>query len=739
MASGDVVNTAARLQSAAPVNGILVDETTYRATSQKIDYREAEPVSAKGKQEPVPAWEVVEARSSYGVDLAQDQRAPLIGRERELDVLVNALGRVRAERSPQLVTLVGVPGIGKSRLVYELSQVIEDEAELTSWRQGRSLPYGEGVSFWALGEMVKAQAGMLETDSTEEAAGKLARSVRELVDESEADWVERHLGALVGLESEQELKGDHRAEAFAAWRRFFEATRRGAAARPRLRGPALGRRGPARLRRPPRRLGRRGSDSRGRHCSAGVALSPRGLGRREAERAHTLALSARRRRDRAPPGGPARAIGPSGRDPDRAPAAGGRKPALRRGVRPDGHRSRAPDGRRRAAAPRVGTGNRGGQARCAARRGEDAPSGRCGPRQGVLAGSRCGDRSRGSAGCRGGLAQARAEGVRASRAPAVGRGRKRVRLPAPARERRGLQPDPSCRDEPRSIGSPESGSSGSAGRRITPRCSRTITRARSSSPAQPAPTRAPSRSRRDARCMKPATAHSRWARMQRQGSSTRKRSKRGPRTNRRSPELLIRYSRVLNSVDLGSAPEFLTQAVEIALASGDSGQAAEAETLMCEMYWLMGRRDDAFEHLRAAEALVEDEPSSYAKAYVLANVSRFWMLAGDRRTCDPCRTPSARDGRRAWSRRAPGARAEQHRCQPTRHGRSRRPSKTSSEASRSADAINSVESARAYGNLASSLVESRRARAIGRAAARGTPSRGAIRTRRLASLAARRD
>ena len=223
MASGDVVNTAARLQSAAPVNGILVDETTYRATSQKIDYREAEPVSAKGKQEPVPSWEVVEARSSFGVDLAQDQRAPLIGRERELDVLVNALGRVRAERSPQLVTLVGVPGIGKSRLVYELSQVIENEAELTSWRQGRSLPYGEGVSFWALGEMVKAQAGMLETDSTEEAAGKLARSVRELVDESEADWVERHLGALVGLESEQELKGDHRAEAFAAWRRFFEA------------------------------------------------------------------------------------------------------------------------------------------------------------------------------------------------------------------------------------------------------------------------------------------------------------------------------------------------------------------------------------------------------------------------------------------------------------------------------------------------------------------------------------
>jgi class 3 adenylate cyclase len=118
MASGDVVNTAARLQSAAPVDGILVDDATHRATNQKIEYREAEPVSAKGKQEPVPAWEALEARSRYGVDLTQAPRTPLIGRVRELDVLVDAIGRVRAERSPQLVTLVGVPGIGKSRLVY---------------------------------------------------------------------------------------------------------------------------------------------------------------------------------------------------------------------------------------------------------------------------------------------------------------------------------------------------------------------------------------------------------------------------------------------------------------------------------------------------------------------------------------------------------------------------------------------------------------------------------------------
>jgi len=223
MASGDVVNTAARLQAAAPTDGILVDETTYRATSNVIDYQPAEPVDAKGKSAKVAAWEVLEARSRLGIDTVQAPRVPLVGRDRELDVLVAALGRVRAERSPQLVTLVGVPGIGKSRLVYELFQAVENDPQIIYWRQGRSLPYGEGVSFWALGEMVKAHAGILETDSPDEADSKLRRSVRDLLEDPDAEWVARHLGPLVGLESEQELHADRRPEAFAAWRRFFEA------------------------------------------------------------------------------------------------------------------------------------------------------------------------------------------------------------------------------------------------------------------------------------------------------------------------------------------------------------------------------------------------------------------------------------------------------------------------------------------------------------------------------------
>jgi hypothetical protein len=165
MAAGDVVNSAARLQSAAPVNGILVGERTYRATRQAIDYREAEPVRAKGKEEPLRVWETLQAHARFGVDVPQEARSLLVGRERELGVLRGALSRVREDHAPQLVTLVGVPGIGKSRLLYELSQIAEAEPELISWRQGRSLPYGEGVSFWALAEVVKAQAGILESDS----------------------------------------------------------------------------------------------------------------------------------------------------------------------------------------------------------------------------------------------------------------------------------------------------------------------------------------------------------------------------------------------------------------------------------------------------------------------------------------------------------------------------------------------------------------------------------------------
>ena len=221
---GDVVNTASRLEGLAPVGGVLVGETTWRATRRAIAYRSAGSVVAKGKAEPLAVWEALEPIARLGVDLASRGRAPLVGRQAELRLLAGALARVRADRVPRLVTLVGAPGIGKSRLVAELLAAADAEPELTTWRQGRSLPYGEGVTFWALGEMVKAQAGILETDPAGAARAKLAAMAADLLpDPAEARWVEGHLRPLVGLAGDAELGLDRQPEAFAAWRRVLEA------------------------------------------------------------------------------------------------------------------------------------------------------------------------------------------------------------------------------------------------------------------------------------------------------------------------------------------------------------------------------------------------------------------------------------------------------------------------------------------------------------------------------------
>ena len=222
MASGDVVNTAARLQSAAPVNGVITDETTYRATRHTIDYENADPVEAKGKSEPIAVWQVTGVRSRLGVDIAHDARSELIGRERELAVVQDAFDRARHARTPQLLTLVGVPGIGKSRLVYELQRIVDADPELITWRQGRCLAYGDGVTLWALAEIVKAQAGIAEQDSPADVAEKLRRAAGDALPADDAAWVESHLLALAGLAEETELGGNRRNEAFSAWRRFLE-------------------------------------------------------------------------------------------------------------------------------------------------------------------------------------------------------------------------------------------------------------------------------------------------------------------------------------------------------------------------------------------------------------------------------------------------------------------------------------------------------------------------------------
>jgi class 3 adenylate cyclase/tetratricopeptide (TPR) repeat protein len=223
IASGDVVNTAARLQTAAPIDGVVVGEVTYRATRDVVDYEQLPPAEAKGKAAPIPCWQALRARSSVGESRRRHDAAPVVDRRCELEALVEAFERAKRTRSIQTLTLVGVPGIGKSRLVRELFRNLDRRAELIRWREGRSPPYGQGVTFWALGEIVKAEAGMRGAQDPEIAASKLAAAVAAVIDDpDDAEWVERHLRALVGLEGEETLFGDRKAEAFAAWRRFIE-------------------------------------------------------------------------------------------------------------------------------------------------------------------------------------------------------------------------------------------------------------------------------------------------------------------------------------------------------------------------------------------------------------------------------------------------------------------------------------------------------------------------------------
>ncbi len=222
MVAGDVVNTASRLQQVAPVGSVVVGEGTWRATRQMIDYEPMDAADLKGKAEPIPVWRALEARSRYIVEVDKPTN-PFIGRDAELELLKQAYRRMIRESSVQLVTVTGEPGVGKSRLIGEFFTWADGQPELFFWRHGRCLPYGDGVTFWALGEIVKAQAGILESDSPDEADAKLRQAV-ELVVEEEADrdWLGAQLAPLVGSRPGSAVSSD-RSEAFSAWRTFLEA------------------------------------------------------------------------------------------------------------------------------------------------------------------------------------------------------------------------------------------------------------------------------------------------------------------------------------------------------------------------------------------------------------------------------------------------------------------------------------------------------------------------------------
>jgi class 3 adenylate cyclase len=222
---GDTVNTAARLEAAAPVDHVLVGEATRLMTERAIRYAAVAPVVAKGKAAPVAAW-VASTRRPQPPQQTRDDDVQLIGRDAELGLLEATLCRVIAQSAVQLITVIGVPGIGKSRLVRELGERVKAMPERVRWRRGRSLAYGEGVAFWALGEILKSEAGVLETDTAVVAQERLVDVVSELpIDGSDRPWVAHQLSPLVGVDvtTTDDAGGT---QAFAAWRRFLEALAR---------------------------------------------------------------------------------------------------------------------------------------------------------------------------------------------------------------------------------------------------------------------------------------------------------------------------------------------------------------------------------------------------------------------------------------------------------------------------------------------------------------------------------
>ncbi|MBA3431535.1 MAG: AAA family ATPase, partial [Actinobacteria bacterium] len=143
---GDVVNTASRLEQVAPVGGVIVGEGTYLPTRDCIRYEELDPVRVKGKPDPLSVWRALSPVSRHSMRL-RPAPTPFIGRRYESDLLESMFQRTVTDRTPHLITLTGEPGVGKSRIVAELAARLDARDEMIMWRQGRSLPYGEGVTF----------------------------------------------------------------------------------------------------------------------------------------------------------------------------------------------------------------------------------------------------------------------------------------------------------------------------------------------------------------------------------------------------------------------------------------------------------------------------------------------------------------------------------------------------------------------------------------------------------------
>ncbi len=221
MVAGDLVNTASRLQSVAPPGSVLVGEATERAASRAIAFEPAGEQTLKGKAAPIPAFRALRVVAEIGgLNRAEGLEAPFVGRDDELRLLKDLFHATARDQRPRLVSVMGPAGIGKSRLAWEFLKYIGGLVEDTWWHSGRSPAYGQGITFWALGEMVRRRCGLLEGDDDATTRRKVnVAVVRWVPDEGERRWIEAALLALLGS---GDTPSGGRDELFAAWRTFFE-------------------------------------------------------------------------------------------------------------------------------------------------------------------------------------------------------------------------------------------------------------------------------------------------------------------------------------------------------------------------------------------------------------------------------------------------------------------------------------------------------------------------------------
>jgi class 3 adenylate cyclase/tetratricopeptide (TPR) repeat protein len=221
MVAGDLVNTASRIQAAAEPGSVYVGETTRRTTEQTIVYDEAGSFELKGKEEVVPLWKARRVVSGLRGSLkSEGLEAPFVGRDRELRQIKDLFHACAEELKAHLVSITGIAGIGKSRLAWEFYKYFDGIAETVYWHRGRCLPYGEGVTYWALADMVRMRCRIAEDDAPAAAGEKLNATLSEhILDSEERAFVEPRLASLLGL-AEREARDQQ--ELFAAWRLFFE-------------------------------------------------------------------------------------------------------------------------------------------------------------------------------------------------------------------------------------------------------------------------------------------------------------------------------------------------------------------------------------------------------------------------------------------------------------------------------------------------------------------------------------